>query len=222
MMDSLVSDELWQPVEPLLPEEPPKSEGGRLRFSDRAAFTGIIYVLKNGILWRRDMSKSCGSSFQKRRRGRSARRAPGQTSALPDFRQSTRIYQNGLGGRTRVRQHTRGQGLWRSARPGRTSSRRNCARRHTRHRNRSHRGSASWRWPRPLRYRRRAIRTCWPRLHGIRFYRRVRRPGAAVPGRRMDGASGGLYRTHRVSSVGVAPGGSCSGPGPACTPSPSA
>lgn len=52
MMDSLVSDELWQPVEPLLPEEPLKSEGGRLRFSDRVGFTGIIYVLKNGILWR--------------------------------------------------------------------------------------------------------------------------------------------------------------------------
>ncbi|HZY66142.1 MAG TPA: IS5/IS1182 family transposase, partial [Rubrobacteraceae bacterium] len=29
MAKELVSDELWEVVEPLLPEEPPKPEGGR-------------------------------------------------------------------------------------------------------------------------------------------------------------------------------------------------
>ena len=41
MAKELVSDELWEIVEPLLPEEPPKPEGGRPRIDDRAALTGI-------------------------------------------------------------------------------------------------------------------------------------------------------------------------------------
>jgi transposase len=50
-MKPLVSDELWALVAPLLPPEPPKPKGGRPRVSDRAALTGIIFVLKTGILW---------------------------------------------------------------------------------------------------------------------------------------------------------------------------
>jgi transposase len=46
-----VSDELWALVAPLLPAEPPKPKGGRPRVSDRAALTGIIFVLKSGIPW---------------------------------------------------------------------------------------------------------------------------------------------------------------------------
>jgi transposase len=46
-----VSDELWEVIEPLLPEEPPKPKGGRPRVPDRAALTGIIFVLKTGIPW---------------------------------------------------------------------------------------------------------------------------------------------------------------------------
>jgi transposase len=46
-----VSDELWEIVEPLLPEEPPKPKGGRPRRDDRAALSGIIFVLKSGIPW---------------------------------------------------------------------------------------------------------------------------------------------------------------------------
>lgn len=46
-----MSDELWEIVEPLLPEEPPKPEGGRPRGDDRAALTGIIFVLKSAIPW---------------------------------------------------------------------------------------------------------------------------------------------------------------------------
>jgi len=50
-MKPLVSDELWALVAPLLPPEPPKPKGGRPRVSDRAALTGIIFVLKCGIPW---------------------------------------------------------------------------------------------------------------------------------------------------------------------------
>lgn len=49
MTKELVSDELWEIVEPLLPPEPPKPQGGRPRVDDRAALTGIIFVLKSGI-----------------------------------------------------------------------------------------------------------------------------------------------------------------------------
>jgi transposase len=50
-MKPLVNDELWALVAPLLPPEPPKPKGGRPRVSDRAALTGIIFVLKTGIPW---------------------------------------------------------------------------------------------------------------------------------------------------------------------------
>jgi transposase len=50
-MKPLVSDELWALVAPLLPPEPPKPKGGRPRVPDRAALTGIIFVLRTGIPW---------------------------------------------------------------------------------------------------------------------------------------------------------------------------
>src|SRR5215211_5189873 len=52
MSKKLVSDELWQIVEPLLPIEPPKARGGRPRIPDRAVPSGIVFVLKSGIPWR--------------------------------------------------------------------------------------------------------------------------------------------------------------------------
>jgi transposase len=51
MANPLISDELWALVAPLLPPEPPKPKGGRPRVSDRAALTGIVFVLKSGIPW---------------------------------------------------------------------------------------------------------------------------------------------------------------------------
>ena len=51
MAKKLVTDELWEVIEPLLPEEPPKPKGGRARVDDRAALTGILFVLKSGIPW---------------------------------------------------------------------------------------------------------------------------------------------------------------------------
>ncbi len=51
MPKPLVTDELWTVVEPLLPEQPPKPKGGRPRVNDRAALTGILFVLKTGVPW---------------------------------------------------------------------------------------------------------------------------------------------------------------------------
>ena len=62
MAKELVSDELWEIIEPLLPKEPPKPKGGRPRVDDRAALTGIIFVLKSGIPWEMlPQEMGCGS-----------------------------------------------------------------------------------------------------------------------------------------------------------------
>jgi transposase len=64
MAKHLVTDELWTIIEPLLPKEPPKPKGGRPRVPDRAALTGIIFVLRTGIPWEylpREMG--CGSGM---------------------------------------------------------------------------------------------------------------------------------------------------------------
>jgi putative transposase len=46
-----VSDELWEQVEPLIPQAPSHAKGGRPRMPDRQAFEAIIYVLRTGIQW---------------------------------------------------------------------------------------------------------------------------------------------------------------------------
>lgn len=62
MNKPLVPDELWAIVEPLLPAAPPRLKGGRPRVPDRAALTGIIFVLKSGIPWEMlPQEMGCGS-----------------------------------------------------------------------------------------------------------------------------------------------------------------
>jgi transposase len=64
MAKPLVSDELWAIIEPLLPPEPPKPKGGRPRIDDRAALTGIVFVLKSGIPWEMlPQEMGCGSGM---------------------------------------------------------------------------------------------------------------------------------------------------------------
>jgi transposase len=64
MAKELVSDELWEVLEPLLPEEPPKPNGGRPRIDDRAALTGIVFVLKSAIPWGMlPQEMGCGSGM---------------------------------------------------------------------------------------------------------------------------------------------------------------
>jgi|SRR5690606_2621349 transposase len=64
MAKPLLSDDLWAIVEPLLPPEPPKPRGGRPRVPDRAALTGILFVLKSGIPWEMlPPEMGCGSGM---------------------------------------------------------------------------------------------------------------------------------------------------------------
>ncbi len=60
--ETLVSDDLWEAVEPLLPKEPPKPKGGRPHVPDRAALAGIVFVLKSGMSWQMPTTElGCGS-----------------------------------------------------------------------------------------------------------------------------------------------------------------
>ena len=64
MAKPIVSDELWQGIEPLLPAEPSKPKGGRPRVPNRAALTGIIFVLKTGLPWEMlPPEMGCGSGI---------------------------------------------------------------------------------------------------------------------------------------------------------------
>ena len=64
MAKELVTDELWEVIEPLLPEEPAKPKGGRPRIDGRRALTGIILVLKSGIPWEMlPQEMGCGSGM---------------------------------------------------------------------------------------------------------------------------------------------------------------
>jgi transposase len=71
MAKPLVSDELWARIEPLLPEEPPKPQGGRPRVPHRACLTGILFVLKTGTPWEylpAEMGCGCGMTCWRRLR----------------------------------------------------------------------------------------------------------------------------------------------------------
>jgi transposase len=62
MSQPLVPDDLWEAIETLLPQEPPKPNGGRPRIPDRAALGGIVFVLRTGCPWRLlPQELGCGS-----------------------------------------------------------------------------------------------------------------------------------------------------------------
>jgi transposase len=71
MAKPLLTDELWQRIEPLLPLEPPKPKGGRPRVPDRAALTGILFILRTGAQWEylpQEMGCGCGMTCWRRLR----------------------------------------------------------------------------------------------------------------------------------------------------------
>ena len=64
MAKELLPDELWAVVEPLLPAERPKPKGGRPPIANRAALTGIVFVLRSGIPWEMLPAElGCGSGM---------------------------------------------------------------------------------------------------------------------------------------------------------------
>jgi len=59
-----IDDELWALIEPLLPPAKPRRfrYPGRMPVSDRAALTGILFVLRSGIRWNELAAEmGCGS-----------------------------------------------------------------------------------------------------------------------------------------------------------------
>jgi transposase len=71
MAKPLLSDKLWQRIEPLLPPRPPRPRGGRPPVAERAALTGILFVLRTGTPWEllpQEMGCGCGMTCWRRLR----------------------------------------------------------------------------------------------------------------------------------------------------------
>ena len=73
MAREIVTDELWTLIEPILP--PPKRRRfrypGRKAVENRAALTGIVFVLRSGIPWEdlpKEMGCGCGMTCWRRLR----------------------------------------------------------------------------------------------------------------------------------------------------------
>ena len=64
MARPLLPDDLWAEIVPLLPREPAKPKGGRPLTCDRAALTGILFVLRSGTPWELlPKEMGCGSGM---------------------------------------------------------------------------------------------------------------------------------------------------------------
>ena len=64
MAKLLVPDDLWAVIAPLLPVERPRPKGGRPPVPNRAALTGILFVLKTGLPWEYlPAEMGCGSGM---------------------------------------------------------------------------------------------------------------------------------------------------------------
>jgi transposase len=71
MAKPLLPDELWEILEPLLPEWVPSPKGGQPPLPARSALTGILFVLKTGLPWEdlpREMNCGCGMTCWRRLR----------------------------------------------------------------------------------------------------------------------------------------------------------
>ena len=52
MVDQLVPDDLWLVVEPIIPPQVSRPQGGRTRTRPRQTLAGILYILRWGLPWR--------------------------------------------------------------------------------------------------------------------------------------------------------------------------
>jgi transposase len=89
--NDLVSAELWEAAQPLLPPESCMTHGGPPRVPHRAALAGILYVLRHGLRWRDlplELGYGSGSTCWRRLR---------QWQALGVWRQVHRVILNWLG-----------------------------------------------------------------------------------------------------------------------------
>jgi transposase len=71
MAKPLLPDDLWEVIAPLLPEWTPSPKGGQPPPTDRAALTGILFVLKAGLPWEDlpcEMNCGCGMTCWRRLR----------------------------------------------------------------------------------------------------------------------------------------------------------
>ena len=71
MSQRLIDDALWARVEPRLPKPPRRrwKHMGRPRIPDRAALTGIVFVLRSGLPWQmlpKEMGCGSGSTCWRR------------------------------------------------------------------------------------------------------------------------------------------------------------
>lgn len=64
MAKPLLPDDLWCRIAPLLPPARPRLKGGRPPVPDRAALTGILFVLRTGLPWEYlPTEMGCGSGM---------------------------------------------------------------------------------------------------------------------------------------------------------------
>ena len=64
MAKPLLTDELWERIEPFIPLRPARPHGGRPPIPDRACLTGILFVLRTGIPWEYlPQEMGCGSGM---------------------------------------------------------------------------------------------------------------------------------------------------------------
>jgi transposase len=71
MAKVLISDDLWEVIEPLLPRIEASAKGGRPPIGNREALTGILFVLETGIPWEdlpQEMGCVCGRTCWRRLR----------------------------------------------------------------------------------------------------------------------------------------------------------